>query len=162
MSNDQTTEENLSALNDDSQLRDSDEIFEGSKLNTQTASFVDMGDDVEYADKPEVEGYDGNPSYEDAEDHFQRHFGAFLAGTAKNIDYFEPAYHFGYEVAISDAYESDAIIDVEDTLENMWKETNPNTWDMFQTAVLYGWKVGYNMTHDVEIVDPREEAPPTE
>ncbi|MEL6408428.1 MAG: hypothetical protein AAFR81_28940 [Chloroflexota bacterium] len=151
-----TTQETLSFTpdNNDSEYRSNDEIFAASHKDAGVESYIDEGEDAIEAEMPEVEGYTGDPSFEEAEDDFEEHFRAMLANRARYIDFYMPAYQFGFAYGICDKYESDFINDALEGMQEMWEDVNPNTWDTFVEAIRRGWNIAYSLTHDVTLNDP--------
>jgi uncharacterized membrane protein len=53
---------------------------------------------------------------------------------------YEPAYHYGYDMAHNDVYRGKRWEDIEPNIRRDWERDHPNTWDRFRDSIRNAWE----------------------
>lgn len=70
---------------------------------------------------------------------FHEHFDRTITDAGYSYTQYEPAYRYGYRLALSDRYRDRDWAEVEPEARRYWDEQNPGTWDRYKDAVEYAW-----------------------
>jgi hypothetical protein len=72
---------------------------------------------------------------------FRNHYQTHYANSGDTYAQFEPAYRYGYILAVEERYYTDDWADIEPEARQYWSENYPDTpWEKFKDAVRYGWQ----------------------
>jgi hypothetical protein len=69
---------------------------------------------------------------------FRQHFQQYYANGHSFEDY-EPAYRYGYSLAVDHRHDDYTWYDIEPGVRNRWKEQYGDTWERYQDAIRYAW-----------------------
>lgn len=70
---------------------------------------------------------------------FQEHWSRQYHSTGQPYEQYAPAYHFGRQLASTEAYRGRDWQDVRSDARTSWESKNPGTWDRFEEAIRYAW-----------------------
>jgi hypothetical protein len=75
------------------------------------------------------------------ESSFRQHFNTSVSEPGTTFDQYQPAYHYGYNLAISERFKEHKEWDkLEPAAKRYWEERNPGTWDRYQACVRRAWE----------------------
>ncbi len=87
-------------------------------------------------------GEDVTVSYSDFntyEADFRNHFATTMVGSGYSYEQYQPAYRYGYDLAINQRNHEREWKDVEPEAREYWDQRNPGTWGQVKSAVRYAW-----------------------
>jgi hypothetical protein len=86
--------------------------------------------------------FGGSRDYDyDSYDHsFRHHYMTNLADAGYPYDYFEPAYHYGYDLAYNEDYRDRDWDDFELSAREEWERDHPGTWEEFKASIRHAWE----------------------
>lgn len=76
--------------------------------------------------------------YTDYGDAFHSHFNQ-MYGNTYPYEQYEPAYLYGYDLAVDPRYTGRSWFDVESEARRYWDEREPGAWERFKDAVQHAW-----------------------
>ena len=80
----------------------------------------------------------GFKTYESA---YRKHFEASVTEPGTTFDQYQPAYRYGYNLAVSERFkEYKEWEKLEPMAKRYWNERNPGTWDRYKESVRKGWE----------------------
>jgi hypothetical protein len=71
---------------------------------------------------------------------FRRHYETSMTGTGYTYDQYQPAYRYGYDLAVDTRYREYDWDRLEPEARSYWEERNPGTWERFKSAVRHAWE----------------------
>ena len=82
---------------------------------------------------------------------YQRHYQVYFAEAGPSFADYEPAYRFGYDLAMDANYRDRYWAEIESEVRAKWEEKDPGSWDTFADAIEHAWgslKEVFNMADD--------------
>lgn len=70
---------------------------------------------------------------------FRSHFSAGMYGTTYDYDQFQPAYRYGYDLAVDPRYNNREWEDIEPEARRYWDEREPGAWERFKDSAREAW-----------------------
>lgn len=70
-------------------------------------------------------------------DHFNTLYG--VTGGSYQYDQYQPAYRYGYDLAVNPQYTGRSWMDVEPEARQYWEDREPGAWERFKDAVQHAW-----------------------
>ncbi len=70
-------------------------------------------------------------------EHFNTLFGGY--GGSYTYDTYQPAYRYGYDMAVDPRYSGRSWQDVEPEAQRYWEDREPGAWERFKDAVQHAW-----------------------
>lgn len=90
------------------------------------------------------DAFDAEDDYYSFSPSFQEHYRTSFGSTGRDFDYYDPAYRYGYNLAIDDRYaDTTDWDDVENAARSGWSEfagAVEGTWEDFKDAVRHAWE----------------------
>lgn len=71
---------------------------------------------------------------------FRNHFATAMIGSGYTYEQYQPAYRYGYNLAINQINNQRGWDDIEPEARQYWDQRNPGTWDHIKGAVRYAWE----------------------
>lgn len=82
----------------------------------------------------------GFATYDIYDPDFRTHFQTTYAQTGNRFEQYQPAYRYGYTLAVDDRYQGRSWRDIEPEVRNAWESRNQGTWDNFKDSIEYAWQ----------------------
>lgn len=113
-------------------------VVEEVVVGTEASEYTETIRDTVRRKDVEVEGAENGRSYADYQSRWRSSFDTNYAydGTWEEYD---PAYRFGYDLAMNPSYSSYDWDRLEMDARTQWEANRPNTWDRFKAAVREAW-----------------------
>ena len=90
------------------------------------------------------DAFDAEDDYASFSPSFRDHFQTSYGSGSRDFDYYDPAYRYGYNLAIDERYDAyDSWDEVERDAQNGWAEfagSVEGTWEVFKDAVRHAWE----------------------
>ena len=87
--------------------------------------------------QPGLERHDFTAYEPDFRSHFSQTF--TNADTSTDFAAFEPAYHYGYDLANDQRYAANQWQTIEPQVQQDWEKYNPGTWEQVKDQIQYAW-----------------------
>ena len=82
----------------------------------------------------------GYEDFEYYEPGFREHFASTGYSNEYTYNYFRPAYHYGYTLAMDEQYWDRDWEKIEPVARSYWEKTRPATWERFKGSVQHAWE----------------------
>ena len=70
---------------------------------------------------------------------FRTHYQTTYSTSGAKYDRYQPAYQYGYNLAMDERYRNRNWNEIESEVRTSWNSQNQNTWEDFKDAVRYSW-----------------------
>ncbi len=93
---------------------------------------------IEYSGMSTATDYDTR--YKRYDSDFRSHFAASPYASTYTYDDFQPAYHYGYDLARDNRYHGRAWDEIEADVRHDWEDRHPGTWERFKDSIRHAWE----------------------
>ncbi len=70
---------------------------------------------------------------------FRNHYQTNYRTRGYPYERYEPAYRYGYDVAVNPSYRNRSWSDIESEVRQHWEESHPGSWNEFRDTIYYSW-----------------------
>lgn len=102
-----------------------------------SGSMGTTGSDYDYRTRGDMPRYNDFGAYEST---FRNRFATSPYANDYTYEDYQPAYHYGYDLAVDDRYYGRDWKDVEFDAQRRWEEQHPGTWERFKDSVRDAWQ----------------------
>jgi len=79
-------------------------------------------------------------SFRSYEPTFRRHYQTTQSDSGYSYSQFEPAYRYGYDLALDRRYRDRQWDEIKDELQHQWESRYDKPWHPFQSAIQHAWR----------------------
>jgi hypothetical protein len=115
-----------------------EEVVINKDVDTHTETIRDEVRHTEVEVEPLMTGQ--RVTYDTYLDDFRTHYRANFANNQYSFNNYEPAYHYGYDLASNQRYLGRNWVDIETDVRRDWESQGQGAWEDFKASIRYAWE----------------------